>query len=609
MKKKKKNKDVWMSTYTTKFSVNDFTYNHVKKLSHLTKCVYNSYIYYANLYYKYKYFLIANYQDSEDFHVYCNNFFIKHKLLEEKILQVNDFLYHYLTDKYCDTIVTSKNFVNFYEKEKEETSEFNEIKDFKENPSYCIFVDQIIYRILRSFFYKNYYLLEDQMNCKKPFTIDDKDLQADVINKQHVGLNVSKENKDITVSDSTIIKKIVRLNMSVSENSLHCDIICTCLDKAVESYNSYWKLKEKGLKVQKPKFLRKDYFILTFNSNKNMVKNDKHICVNLGSTSTFLYPEFKVISRGQIVEEKYLVCKNGRKDTKKYYYTDDLRMIEKTNPNIISIRELKIPLFDRISGRNIRQIEIKINYYSRKLQANLTFETEKKSTNCTIDQVKPVSIDLGVKYLFSIYDYDKTPTILDAGYLNYLNHRYNYLIDNLKSHNKKVFNIDNSKLQSRLENNRKNKTDNIFRRVVNWFCDRYRDLNTLIVGYNKKWKEKVNLGKYINRKFYQIPYRKLLSMLKEKWERSGKRYVEINESYTSKCDALALEPVCHHKKYLGERERRGLFRSSTKRYIHADINASINIMRKYYRKEGLNFELKNTDKVSNSYNVALNQLD
>jgi len=43
---------------------------------------------------------------------------------------------------------------------------------------------------------------------------------------------------------------------------------------------------------------------------------------------------------------------------------------------------------------------------------------------------------------------------------------------------------------------------------------------------------------------------------------------------------LDLEPIKHHKKYLGSRMKRGLFKASDGRTIHADLNGSYNIIRK-----------------------------
>ena len=44
--------------------------------------------------------------------------------------------------------------------------------------------------------------------------------------------------------------------------------------------------------------------------------------------------------------------------------------------------------------------------------------------------------------------------------------------------------------------------------------------------------------------------------------------------------ACGIQSICHHEKYLGKRVKRGLFKSSKKQIINADINGAINIMRK-----------------------------
>ena len=52
------------------------------------------------------------------------------------------------------------------------------------------------------------------------------------------------------------------------------------------------------------------------------------------------------------------------------------------------------------------------------------------------------------------------------------------------------------------------------------------------------------------------------------------------ESYTSKCDALAREEIKKHETYLGKRVKRGLLQSSIGKLINADVNGSLNILRK-----------------------------
>ena len=100
------------------------------------------------------------------------------------------------------------------------------------------------------------------------------------------------------------------------------------------------------------------------------------------------------------------------------------------------------------------------------------------------------------------------------------------------------------------------------------------------MGRNKGWKQEVNIGKTNNQKFVQIPFYMLQSQLEYKCAMIGIEYVEQEESHTSKCDALAMEEIGHHERYAGVRKERGLFQSSTGRYINADQNGALNILRK-----------------------------
>lgn len=69
-------------------------------------------------------------------------------------------------------------------------------------------------------------------------------------------------------------------------------------------------------------------------------------------------------------------------------------------------------------------------------------------------------------------------------------------------------------------------------------------------------------------------------MLSYKAHHVGIRVIIIEESYTSKCSFLDREPVGKHEQYLGKRVKRGLFRASDGRDINADVNGSLNIVRK-----------------------------
>ena len=107
-----------------------------------------------------------------------------------------------------------------------------------------------------------------------------------------------------------------------------------------------------------------------------------------------------------------------------------------------------------------------------------------------------------------------------------------------------------------------------------------KKIGRLVVGYNVGWKQRTNMGKRNNQKFVQMPFARLTSYLRYKCEMVDIGFVEHEESYTSKCDALALEPIGKHEKYLGRRTKRGLFRSSIGKLVNADHNGALNIMRK-----------------------------
>jgi len=105
----------------------------------------------------------------------------------------------------------------------------------------------------------------------------------------------------------------------------------------------------------------------------------------------------------------------------------------------------------------------------------------------------------------------------------------------------------------------------------------------IIIGYNESWKQDVSLGRKTNRKFYGIPYKKLIRKMKNKF--TDTKIVKINEAYTSKCDALNMEEIKKHEVYDGKRIKRGLFSSKIGKMVNADINGAINIMRLYCKKE------------------------
>lgn len=113
------------------------------------------------------------------------------------------------------------------------------------------------------------------------------------------------------------------------------------------------------------------------------------------------------------------------------------------------------------------------------------------------------------------------------------------------------------------------------------------NIDTIIFGHNIGQKQDINLGKVTNQNFVQIPFTRLIQILKYKCELRGIRFIVTEESYTSKCSFLDEEEIKKHSSYKGKRVGRGLFETSTGKLINADVNGSLNIGRKYLTKINL----------------------
>lgn len=122
------------------------------------------------------------------------------------------------------------------------------------------------------------------------------------------------------------------------------------------------------------------------------------------------------------------------------------------------------------------------------------------------------------------------------------------------------------------------KLHKISRYIVN-FC-RSNNIGTIIIGLNKGWKNKINIGKRNNQHFVSIPHSKLINKIVYKAKLLGINVIIHEESYTSKIDHLAFEPLKKQESYLGKRKKRGLFQSSIGKLINSDINRAIGIARK-----------------------------
>lgn len=91
-----------------------------------------------------------------------------------------------------------------------------------------------------------------------------------------------------------------------------------------------------------------------------------------------------------------------------------------------------------------------------------------------------------------------------------------------------------------------------------------------------------------------IPHYKFRQKLMVKCAMHGIEYISQEESYTSKASCLDLDDIpvygddTEHV-FSGKRVHRGLYRSSEGLLLNADVNGSVNILRKYFKERKLDW--------------------
>lgn len=202
-----------------------------------------------------------------------------------------------------------------------------------------------------------------------------------------------------------------------------------------------------------------------------------------------------------------------------------------------------------------------------------------------IDNGRYASIDLGVNNLATITSNVFKPFIINGKPVKSINQYYNKKIANKKS--QLPAGIYSSRYINDLYKRRENKINDYFHKASTYIVNHLvsNQVNTLVIGYNKGWKQDINIGKKNNQNFDYIPFYKFINILEYKCTLKGIIIAINEENYTSKCSFLDNEDICKHKKYLGKRVKRGLFTSSDGRKINADINGSLNILKKYLLKQ------------------------
>ena len=239
----------------------------------------------------------------------------------------------------------------------------------------------------------------------------------------------------------------------------------------------------------------------------------------------------------------------------------------------------------RTKQKNIRQVRIvpKNNYIVLEVVYEATIKELLK------DNKRYMSIDLGIDNLASCSSNVSKSFIINGKPVKSINQFYNKKKANLQSELKIKQNKNTSKHLQNLTLKRNNKIKDYFHKASRYIVNQLvnQSINTLIIGKNDGWKQETNIGKKNNQNFVNIPHQMFINQLKYKCQLEGINVIEQEESYTSKISFFDNDFIPAYGqndelfKPSGKRIKRGLYKTSSGLVLNADINGSLNIMRKY----------------------------
>nr|DAN33187.1 MAG TPA: endonuclease [Caudoviricetes sp.] len=223
-------------------------------------------------------------------------------------------------------------------------------------------------------------------------------------------------------------------------------------------------------------------------------------------------------------------------------------------------------------------VEVRVLPRNNHHVVEVVYKVEQKEPKS--DNGRYASIDLGLDNLATVSSNVDKPFIINGRPLKSINQYYNKEKARLQAHlkgnkrtSKRIYSITNIRNNKVIDYLHKSS-----RKIVNFLVS--NNISTLIIGYNEEWKQNINLGRTNNQAFTNIPFYTFINQLDYKCKLEGINVILTEESYTSKCSFLDNETIEEHENYLGKRIKRGLFKSAKGKLINADLNGSLNILKK-----------------------------
>lgn len=295
---------------------------------------------------------------------------------------------------------------------------------------------------------------------------------------------------------------------------------------------------------------------------------------------------------------------NGKPKPPKYKHKQGACSFDVTNQDAVVKQnkkgnyQLKLPLTTVVLplGKSIPGVlkEVHVTPINGTYQISMVFDCDGIAVNDEVlalrDSKRVASVDIGVDNLMTVTNNIGLPSMIITGkHLKAMNQLYNKKIaaivsDQTTRTGEKFVPTEH---YYEITNKRNNQVNNYLFHASKYFIQWYVDnrIDTIVLGKNDGWKQEVNMGRYNNQTFVQIPFAKLIDIIHYEASRAWIKVILQEESYTSKASYLDVDYIPtngdeNKHSFSGKRVKRGLYRAKNGTLINADVNGSANIMRK-----------------------------
>ena len=288
-------------------------------------------------------------------------------------------------------------------------------------------------------------------------------------------------------------------------------------------------------------------------------------------------PGYKETERMQVTFTKYAIRQEGReiklsisrKMQKKFQVKSLNFLIPKKLEKLVKIESIKMIKIGKKEGK--------------KCKIQIIYEKEEKQK---IEGTNIMAIDLGMNNLATCINLENNKSIIIAGEaikakIGYINKEIAKLqriqmkmVGNTKYKNTKRI----KKLYEQRRNYSNTYMHKASRMIINYAIE--NKCNTIVIGNIKEIKQKMKN----NKRFVEIPIQNLVKKIEYKAKLEGIEVEYIGEEYTSGVSSIDKEEIKRENYKKSRRIKRGLFKTNSGKIINADINGSINILRKYIKE-------------------------